>query len=126
MEPARKLDDCEYRRREPEQALLHRALCAHLETFLNRVHTEDSAMPDHVVKELREYLTCGVLAHGFVRIHCEKCGKSIAVEYSCKGRGYAKYTNMLSTRATTRCKLSKLRLIITTWEEHLLRIFIGD
>jgi len=88
MEPALKLDACEYRRREPEQHILHKALCENLETFLDRVHTEEFDLPDHVAKELREYLTCGVLAHGFVRIRCEKCGKSMAVGYSCKGRGF--------------------------------------
>lgn len=88
MEPAVKLPECEYRRREPEQSLLHAALCAHLETFLDRVHTEEFDLPSHVIKELREYLACGVLAHGFVRIWCEKCGKSMAVGYSCKGRGF--------------------------------------
>jgi hypothetical protein len=88
MEAALKLAACEYKRREPEQTLLHAALCAHLETFLDRVRTEDFDLPEHVVKELREYLTCGVLAHGFVRIRCEKCGKSMAVGYSCKGRGF--------------------------------------
>jgi hypothetical protein len=88
MEPALKLDACEYRRREPEQTLLHEVLCAHLETFLDRVRTEEFELPDHVVKELREYIACGVLAHGFVRIRCEKCGKSMAVGYSCKGRGF--------------------------------------
>jgi hypothetical protein len=88
MEPALKLDACEYRRREPEQHILHKALCENLETFLDRVHTEKFDLPDHVAKELREYLTCGVLAHGFVRIRCERCGKSMAVGYSCKGRGF--------------------------------------
>jgi len=88
MEPALKLDACEYRRREAEQTLLHAALCAHLETFLDRVRSGESDLPEHVVKEFREYLACGVLAHGFVRIRCEKCGRSMAVGYSCKGRGF--------------------------------------
>jgi hypothetical protein len=88
MEPALKLDACEYRRREPEQQILHKALCENLETFLDRVRTEDFDLPDHVAKELREYLACGVLARGFVRVRCEKCGKSMAVGYSCKGRGF--------------------------------------
>ncbi|MDJ0766501.1 MAG: transposase, partial [Myxococcota bacterium] len=88
MELAHKLPVCEYKRREPEQTLLHKALCAHLETFLDRVHTDEFDLPKHVVKELREFLTCGVLAHGFVRIRCKDCGKSMAVGYSCKGRGF--------------------------------------
>ena len=50
MEAALKLDACEYRRREPEQTLLHAALCAHLETFLDRVHTEEFDLPEHVAR----------------------------------------------------------------------------
>lgn len=88
MQPALKLATCEYKRREPEQTLLHAALCAHLETFLDRVHTESFNLPKHVIKELREYMTCGVLAHGFVRIMCPNCNESMAVGYSCKGRGF--------------------------------------
>ncbi|MCP4610071.1 MAG: IS91 family transposase, partial [Planctomycetes bacterium] len=52
------------------------------------LYTEDFHLPAHVVKELREYLACGVLAHGFVRVWCEKCRKEMAVGYSCKGRGF--------------------------------------
>jgi hypothetical protein len=35
-----------------------------------------------VEKELREYLACGVLGHGFVRIWCDDCQKSIVVGFT--------------------------------------------
>ena len=38
-------------------------------------------------RELRKYLECGNLAHGFARASCEKCGQDNLVAYSCKGRG---------------------------------------
>ena len=81
MECAPKYDACEYRRREPEQEILHQALIEHLETFLDRVSSTGSGLPRHVEKEHRDYLECGVLACGFVRFRCEKCGKSMAVGY---------------------------------------------
>ncbi len=39
----------------------------HLETFPARAEGDGSTprLPRHVVRELRSYLTCGVLAHGF-------------------------------------------------------------
>jgi len=44
-------------------------------------------VPDHVEKEFRSYLTCGILAHGFARARCATCGYDFLVAYSCKGRG---------------------------------------
>jgi hypothetical protein len=88
VEYALKYDACEYRRREPEQDLLHRILVDHLETFLDRAGNEDFSLPRYVENELRDYVKCGVLAHGFVRVRCNDCGKSMAVGFSCKGRGF--------------------------------------
>ncbi len=77
-----------YRRREPEQTVLHRMFLEHLETFLDRTRTESSELPKHVERELRGFVECGVLAYGFVRIRCDDCSKSMAVGFSCKGRGF--------------------------------------
>lgn len=44
-------------------------------------------MPAYVERDLRKFLECGVLAHGFARARCEKCGRDFLVAYSCKGRG---------------------------------------
>jgi hypothetical protein len=41
-----------------------------------------------VERELRGFLACGILAHGFVRVHCDACGKDRLVAFSCKGRGF--------------------------------------
>ena len=38
--------------------------------------------------ELRGFLRCGILAHGFVRVHCDGCGLDRVVAFSCKGRGF--------------------------------------
>ena len=45
-------------------------------------------MPSFVLDELRDYLTCGVLAHGAVRFACGHCGEDRLVGLSCKGRGF--------------------------------------
>jgi hypothetical protein len=44
-------------------------------------------VPDHVEKEFRSYLKCGILAHGFARARCSSCGYDFLVAFSCKGRG---------------------------------------
>jgi hypothetical protein len=41
-----------------------------------------------VEREIRAYLDCGVLANGFLRVHCDDCGCDRLVAFSCKGRGF--------------------------------------
>ena len=44
-------------------------------------------VPAYVERNLRKFLECGILAHGFARARCEKCGQDFLVAYSCNGRG---------------------------------------
>ena len=78
---------CEYKRREPQQEVLHQELIGHLETFFANIEMEGQYLHRHVEKELRDFLKCGVLSHGFVRMRCNDCGESLVVGFSCKGRG---------------------------------------
>src|SRR5262249_41693613 len=58
-------------RHEPEKTALHLVVREHLETFLATVSEERGrALPRYVEEELRRYLRCGILAHGFVRVAC--------------------------------------------------------
>jgi len=79
-----------YRRRRPETTTLHRVVREHLETYLALANEADpmgNGVPAHVEKELRSYLKCGILAHGFARARCASCGYDFLVAFSCKGRG---------------------------------------
>jgi len=78
-----------YRRRRPEEGLLHSILREHLATFLARAEAEDGrGLPRFVRRELMRYLACGVLAFGFARVHCSRCGRDDLVAFACKGRGF--------------------------------------
>ena len=77
-----------YRRREPEHTVLHQVLRSELETFLARQHDRGRPVPRFVERELHGFLECGILARGFVRVHCDACGKDRLVAFSCKGRGF--------------------------------------
>ncbi|MCP4678129.1 MAG: hypothetical protein GY854_21965, partial [Deltaproteobacteria bacterium] len=68
--------------------MLHQVLVEHLETFLDRARTEEHTLPLHVEKELRNYVECGVLGCGFVRIKCDRGKEERALAFSCKGRGF--------------------------------------
>jgi hypothetical protein len=77
-----------YARREPEKTALHLVVREHLETFLATVREErGKELPRYVEEELRRYLRCGILAHGFLRVVCRTCRKEFLVANSCKCRG---------------------------------------
>lgn len=92
-----------YERRRPEQTVLYKIVAAHLETFLAEVGAHDGrGLPRYVEKELRAYLRCGILAHGFLRASCKSCGEELVVAFSCKRRGVCPSCNarrMCSTAA---------------------------
>src|SRR5438552_14249470 len=75
-----------YRPRHPEDSLLYRTIADHLETFLARQQERGREVPYFVEREMREYLSCGVLACGFLRLVCESCGKDRLLPLSCKSR----------------------------------------
>ena len=75
-----------YRTRNPEDNPLYGVVAGHLETFLARQRERDRHVPGFVESEFREFLECGVLAHGFLRVHCDDCGMDRLVPYSCKKR----------------------------------------
>ena len=65
-----------YRPRDAEHTVLHAVIREHLETFLREATAPDegSGLPRFVEQEFREFLTCGILAHGFARLRCDDCG----------------------------------------------------
>jgi hypothetical protein len=41
-----------------------------------------------VERVLREFLRCGLLEHGFARLWCSECRRSVLVAFSCRGRSF--------------------------------------
>jgi hypothetical protein len=78
--------DCE--RHEPEKALLHHVVRGELEPFLARARQSGAPVARFVEREIRAHLDWGVLANGFLRVHCDDCGHDRLVAFSCKGRGF--------------------------------------
>ena len=77
-----------YQRHEPENNLLYQVLAEHLETFLQQARSSDHTLPWYVERDLRAFLKCGVLAHGFLRLRCPACNDSRLVPFSCKRRTF--------------------------------------
>jgi hypothetical protein len=45
-------------------------------------------LPQFVKDEFDAFLECGILAHGFLRLHCGDCGHGKLVAFSCKRLGF--------------------------------------
>lgn len=45
-------------------------------------------MPAYVQREFEQYLKCGRLEYGFLRVRCESCHAGKLVAFSCKRRGF--------------------------------------
>jgi Putative transposase/Transposase zinc-binding domain len=80
--------DSRWAPRSPEFTLLHRVVREQLEPFLARARARERPAPVFVEQELRAFLCCGILAHGFLRLHCDECGHDRLVAFSCKRRGF--------------------------------------
>ena len=77
-----------YAPRSPTTGVLYGVVRTHLTEFLAAVdaETDGSGLPGFVVHELRKFLRCGVLSHGFARVRCGDCAFERLVPFSCKGR----------------------------------------
>ena len=72
----------EYERHEPEKTLLRRVVREDLEPFLQRSRSAGAPVARFVEREVRAYVRCGVLAHGFLRVRCDACGNDRLVAFS--------------------------------------------
>jgi hypothetical protein len=79
-----------YEPRDPSRTVLYQVIAEHLETFLASLHHDPDAkgLPAYVEREFYEYLQCGILAHGFLRLGCDTCKKEVLLPFSCKRRGF--------------------------------------
>src|SRR5919109_1128675 len=79
-----------YEPHDPSRTVLYKVIAAHLETFLASLDADPDAkgLPDSVQREFYDYLQCGILAYGFLRLGCESCKKEVLLAFSCKRRGF--------------------------------------
>ena len=79
-----------YTPRDPSQTVLYTVIAEHLETFLASCNDAPEAigLPAYVEREFYDYLRCGILAHGFLRLGCDTCKQELLVPFSCKRRGF--------------------------------------
>ena len=78
----------EYARHRPEQTLLYQLIEAHYPAFIEHLAARERTLPRHVQLEFEDYLKCGRLEHGFLRVRCADCHAERLVAFSCKRRGF--------------------------------------
>lgn len=75
-------------RHRPEQTLLYQLVERHYPAFVRLMAQQGSPLPGYVAREFEDYLKCGRLVHGFLRVRCASCYHEKLVAFSCKRRGF--------------------------------------
>ena len=75
-------------RHKPEQTLLYQLVEQYWPEFQTQLSETGRFLPRHVTREFENYLACGRLENGFLRVRCESCSHEHLVAFSCKRRGF--------------------------------------
>ena len=67
--PARVL----YVRHRPEQTLFYRIVKEHYPGFCDLLTQQGRPLPVYVAREFDDFLKCGRLEHGLLRVRCDHC-----------------------------------------------------
>ena len=70
------------------QTRLYQLIEAHYPAFVEHLAAHERRLPAHVQREFEDYLKCGRLEHGFLRVRCTDCHAERLVAFSCKRRGF--------------------------------------
>ena len=81
-----------YARHRPQQTRLYQIVRMHYPAFLVELAAPDRSLPDYVQREFEDYLRCGRLEHGFLRVRCNDCHAERLVAFSCKTRTVATHS----------------------------------
>ena len=112
-----------YVRHRPETTLLYQIVQEYWPEFQAELASHGKTLPAYVTKEFDEYLKCGRLEHGFLRVRCESCHDEKLVAFSCKRHippvstlaevaGFSLHAG-IATKTNERAKLERLCRYIT-------------
>jgi hypothetical protein len=62
-----------YCRHRPEQTGLYALVAKHFPRFVEEIERSGGHLPKFVRREFEDYLKCGLLEHGFLRVKCDGC-----------------------------------------------------
>ena len=92
----------QYERHRPEQTLLYQLVEEYYPAFEAQWAAEGRVLPAYVRQEFDEYLKCGRLEYGFLRVQCDTCHAEHLVAFSCtNGRRFRRTQRLLSQLRST-------------------------
>ena len=77
-----------YIRHRPEDTLFYQIVEKNYPTFRDLLEQQGRPLPAYVGREFDDFLKCGRLEHGFLRVRCDRCHQEKLVAFSCKRRGF--------------------------------------
>ncbi len=77
----------EYARHRPEQTFLYQLVEQYYPAFVAHLAARERTLPAPVQREFADYLKCGRLERGFLRVRCMDSHAERLVAFSCKRRG---------------------------------------
>ena len=77
-----------YERHRPEHTLLYQLVQDYYPAFKAHLEAQGAGLPRYVEQAFEDYLQCGRLEGGFLRVRCETCHAEHLVAFSCKGRAF--------------------------------------
>jgi ribosomal protein S27E len=78
----------QYKRHRPETTLLYQLVERYYPQFTANLAEQGKYLPLYVEREFDEFLRCGRLEYGFLRVVCGDCKHEKLVAFSCKRRGF--------------------------------------
>jgi len=70
-----------------ERTVLYSIISAHYPRFVQEIEGSGGHLPKFVRQEFGDYLKCGLLEHGFLRVKCDGFRHEHLVAFSCERRG---------------------------------------
>ncbi len=70
-----------------ETELIRCTFAKNLSNFYS-INNNRNRIPKFVKKEVADFLSCGILANGFIRLYCKDCKSTEVLAFSCKRRGF--------------------------------------
>ena len=77
-----------HQRHRPEQTLLYQLVEQYYPAFSAALEEAGRRLPRYVEQEFEDFLKCGRLEYGFLRVRCGDCHAEKRVAFSCKRRGF--------------------------------------
>ena len=77
-----------YQRHCPEQTLLYQIVERYYPELSELMARQGKRLPKYIEQEFEDFLKCGRLEYGFLRLSCDTCKQERLLAFSCKRRGF--------------------------------------